>query len=82
MEANTRAEYNKKYYQENKTKWDRPKKIFCEICKKEIKKDHYKSHHIKTKTHIRLLQEKENHESSYEALRDKLKQEILNELKK
>jgi hypothetical protein len=58
--TNNSTEYNKTYYQTHKEKWAEPKRIQCEACNKTVKKDHYKSQHVKTNNmHLRRVEQTE-----------------------
>lgn len=75
-----KSEYNKTYYEKNKELWKTKYhniKILCPVCNIEIKRDHYNSQHVKTKRHTRILELQEQKKAE----REKLKQEILEEIK-
>jgi hypothetical protein len=74
----SRSQENREYYLKNKEKWvSYGKKIHCEVCDKDIRKDFYKKH-ITTAIHKR---HENNDNAKMDKLKESLKNEILQELK-
>jgi hypothetical protein len=73
---------NNSYYQRNKEKWATKYNVFihCDICDKDIKRDHFNSNHVKTEKHQRLVREKELKANEIDQLKEKLRNEILQEI--
>jgi excinuclease UvrABC ATPase subunit len=79
---------SKEYYLNNKEKWKTyVKYVTCDLCQKEIKKDHFNSSHLKTKKHQALMQQKlqkereiVEKEQELQELKTRLRAEILNEI--
>jgi hypothetical protein len=73
--------YNKQYYLKNRDKWDQyVTRINCSVCDKVIKKDHYNSHHVKTKKHIRLAAAKTEEQNKMELIRSAIRLELMTEM--
>lgn len=65
-------EYNKSYYENHKEEWKQKyyKTVHCDVCDKDVKKDHYNSHHIKTKKHIALENKKIEEENKQKEVKE------------
>ena len=81
MPTNTK-EYAKKYYNENKEKiLARMKQVMtCEECGHQYTIS-TQNKHLKTKKHLKIVEAKKKKQDELAALKEQIKNEILNEMK-
>ena len=73
---------SREYYLQNKDKWTKDYKKYatCNLCQTTVKRDHYNSSHVKTKKHIKKLQEQFQKQQDLNELEAKIRAKILLEL--
>lgn len=74
---------NHEYYLKNKQKWktEYSKMTHCEICKTDVKRDHFNSMHLQTKKHIRLAAAKAEEQTKMELIRSAIRLELMAEMR-